>query len=101
MRTVSILALVFVSACTVQPDNAPSQPSAVDAAAAAVEAAKKGGEPPAQTVPAENTDGWVTGCMTEETLREANASKEDIEQFRAEEAKAKAEAKADAEATCG
>jgi hypothetical protein len=100
VKIVSILTLVFVSACTAQADKAPSQQSAVDAAEGALGAAKAGRELPAQAVPAGNTDDWVTGCLTEETLRKANASKEDIQQFKKDEAKASAEANAD-EPTCG
>ena len=53
--------------------------------------------PDVQNVDAPNSEDVVSACVTEEVLREANASEEEIRQFREDEAKAKAAG----EATCG
>ena len=50
-----------------------------------------------QRADAPDSEYTVSACVTEEVLREANASEEEIRQFREDEAKAKAAN----EATCG
>ena len=98
MRYLLIPSFAMLAACSPHEQSNSSEPqrSAVGAAQAAVNAAEAGKEPPLQQMPsAEEAENLVADCMTEDTLREANATEGEIEQFR------KHEFQANNDAGCG